>query len=82
MRYPIVSMSLSPIRKLFWSVSRALKFLCALIPLLLMPPSPEKLAATDLSAVEESEEEVEYLGSSVPAGDRSENPSTPAPTAE
>ncbi|KAL1952529.1 hypothetical protein VTO42DRAFT_5082 [Malbranchea cinnamomea] len=43
---------------------------------------PEKPAATDLSAAEESEEEVEYLGSPVPAGDRSENPSTPAPATE
>ncbi|KAL1956587.1 hypothetical protein VTO42DRAFT_6998 [Malbranchea cinnamomea] len=43
---------------------------------------PEKPAATDLSAAEESEEEVEYLGSPVPAGDRSENLSTPAPAAE
>ncbi|KAL1952949.1 hypothetical protein VTO42DRAFT_3919 [Malbranchea cinnamomea] len=43
---------------------------------------PEKPAATDLSAAEESEEEVEYLGSPVPARDRSENLSTPAPAAE
>ncbi|KAL1958064.1 hypothetical protein VTO42DRAFT_5104 [Malbranchea cinnamomea] len=64
------------------SVSLALKFLCTLIPLLLTSPSPGKPAATDLSAAEESEEEVKYLGSPVPVGDRSENPSTPAPTIE
>ncbi|KAL1953585.1 hypothetical protein VTO42DRAFT_2565 [Malbranchea cinnamomea] len=39
MRYPIVSMSLSPVRKPFWSMSRILKFLCAPVPLLLTPPS-------------------------------------------
>ncbi|KAL1955118.1 hypothetical protein VTO42DRAFT_9019 [Malbranchea cinnamomea] len=43
---------------------------------------PEKPAATDLSTAEESEEEVEYLGSPVLARDYSENPSTPAPAAK
>ncbi|KAL1952886.1 hypothetical protein VTO42DRAFT_4056 [Malbranchea cinnamomea] len=43
---------------------------------------PEKPAATDLSTAEESEKEVEYLGSPVPARDRSENPSIPAPVAK
>ncbi|KAL1952675.1 hypothetical protein VTO42DRAFT_4459 [Malbranchea cinnamomea] len=44
--------------------------------------SPEKPVATGLFAAEESEEEVEYLDSPVPAGDHSENLSTPAPAAE